>query len=388
MKTLLTMPKLKQLFNSIVFFLAFCASSSADTTQPAEAKALIEELGLRAAATPVANDPDWRPEKIAVLLLPFPGITGNEFKQALQKAAGDTEVTFFAPGDGEKAQQQILESADGLIGLCTPIVLKQAGENLRWIHNYFVGMDLCKGYSEKQLDTITFTNTKRLSGPAIAEHTIAMLLALTRDLPAYVQAQNERRFQRIPQGGMKFGELKNQTMLVVGLGGIGTEIARRAHGLGMRVIATRRSSREGPDFVERVGLSNELYDMAAEADVIANALPLTSETAGIFNRDFFEMTKRGAIFLSVGRGKSTVTADLVNALESGQLGAAGLDVTDPEPLPKSSPLWDMPNVIITPHVAAASADSFRRGQIIAVENLRRFATGIPLLNEVDLSKGY
>lgn len=388
MKTLLTMPKLKQLFNSIVFFLAFCASSSADTTQPAEATALIEELGLRAAATPVANDPDWRPEKIAVLLLPFPGITGNEFKQALQKAAGDTEVTFFAPGDGEKAQQQILESADGLIGLCTPIVLKQAGENLRWIHNYFVGMDLCKGYSEKQLDTITFTNTKRLSGPAIAEHTIAMLLALTRDLPAYVQAQNERRFQRSPQGGMKFGELKNQTMLVVGLGGIGTEIARRAHGLGMRVIATRRSSREGPDFVERVGLSNELYDMAAEADVIANALPLTSETAGIFNRDFFEMTKRGAIFLSVGRGKSTVTADLVNALESGQLGAAGLDVTDPEPLPKSSPLWDMPNVIITPHVAAASADSFRRGQIIAVENLRRFATGIPLLNEVDLSKGY
>ena len=382
------MATLKQLINTLIFFLALCASSLAHTTPSAEAKALVEELDLRAAATPVTDDPDWRPEKIAVLLLPLPGIAGDEFKQALQNAAGDTEIIFFAPGDGEKAQQQLLESADGLIGLCTPIIFRQAGENLRWIHNYFVGMDLCKGYSETQLDTITFTNTKRLSGPAIAEHSIAMLLALTRDLPAYVQAQNERRFQRIPQGGMKFGELKNQTMLVVGLGGIGTEIARRAHGLGMRVIATRRSSREGPDFVERVGLSNELYDMATEADVIVNALPLTTETAGIFNREFFEMTKRGAIFLSVGRGKTTVTADLVNALESGQLGAAGLDVTDPEPLPKSSPLWDMPNVIITPHVAAASVDTFRRGQIIAVENLRRFATGTPLLNEVDLRKGY
>ena len=382
------MTKLKQLTSTLILFLTLCASSLADATPSAEAKALIEELDLRAAATPVTDDPDWRPEKIAVLLLPLPGIAGDEFKQALQNAAGDTEIIFFAPGDGEKAQQQLLESADGLIGLCTPTIFRQAGENLRWIHNYFVGMDLCKGYSETQLDTITFTNTKRLSGPAIAEHSIAMLLALTRDLPAYVQAQNERRFQRIPQGGMKFGELKNQTMLVVGLGGIGTEIARRAHGLGMRVIATRRSSREGPDFVERVGLSNELYDMAAEADVIVNALPLTTETAGIFNREFFEMTKRGAIFLSVGRGKTTVTADLVNALESGQLGAAGLDVTDPEPLPKSSPLWDMPNVIITPHVAAASVDTFRRGQIIAVENLRRFATGTPLLNEVDLRKGY
>ncbi|MCX2976755.1 D-2-hydroxyacid dehydrogenase [Candidatus Marimicrobium litorale] len=382
------MTKLQQLPNAIAFFLALSSSSFAQTTPSPEAQALIEELGLRAATAPVANRPDWRPRNVAVLVLPLPGIDVDEFKQALHKAADGTDITFLKPGDSSETQAQVLKSTDGFIGLCTPSVLKQAGQNLRWIHNYFVGMDMCKGYSETQLDTITITNTKRLSGPAIAEHAIAMLLALTRDVPAYVRAQTERRFQRSPQTGMKFGELKNKTMLVVGLGGIGTEIARRAHGLGMRVIATRRSSRAGPDFVERVGLSNELHDMAAEADVIANALPLTSETAGIFNRDFFDATKRGAIFLSVGRGKSTVTADLVTALESGQLGAAGLDVTDPEPLPKSSPLWDMPNVIITPHVAAASADTFRRGQIIAVENLRRFATGTPLLNEVDLRKGY
>ncbi len=382
------MTKLQQLSKAIAFFIALNSSSFAQTAPSPEAQALIQELGLGAAAAPVANDPDWRPRNVAVLVLPLPGVDQDEFKQALQQAAGGTDITFLKPGDSSENQAQLLESADGFIGLCTPSVLKQAGQNLRWIHNYFVGMDMCKGYSQKQLDTITFTNTKRLSGPAIAEHAIAMLLALTRDVPAYVRAQTERRFQRNPQTGMKFGELKNKTMLVVGLGGIGTEIARRAHGLGMRVIATRRSSREGPDFVERVGLSDELYAMAPEADVIANALPLTNETRGIFNRQFFAITKPGAVFLSVGRGKSTVTADLVDALESGQLGAAGLDVTDPEPLPKSSPLWDMPNVIITPHVAAASADTFNRGQVIAVENLRRFATGTPLLNEVDLRKGY
>ena len=323
------MAKLKQLINTLIFFLALCASSLARHDTVCRGKGPDRRIRSARRCNPRHRRSGLATREDSGTVAALPGITGDEFKQALQNAAGDTEIIFFAPGDGEKAQQQLLESADGLIGLCTPIIFRQAGENLRWIHNYFVGMDLCKGYSETQLDTITFTNTKRLSGPAIAEHSIAMLLALTRDLPAYVQAQNERRFQRIPQGGMKFGELKNQTMLVVGLGGIGTEIARRAHGLGMRVIATRRSSREGPDFVERVGLSNELYDMAAEADVIANALPLTTETAGIFNREFFEMTKRGAIFLSVGRGKTTVTADLVNALESGQLGAAGLDVTDP-----------------------------------------------------------
>jgi phosphoglycerate dehydrogenase-like enzyme len=227
-----------------------------------------------------------------------------------------------------------------------------------------------------------------LSAPAIAEHAIAMLLALTHNLPAYQKAQGEGKWQRELSDTITFGELKGKTLLVAGLGGIGTEIAWRAHGLGMRVIATRSSSREGPDFVDYVGLPDELNTLAAKADVVANALPLTPATTGIFNKAFFAAVKPGAIFLSVGRGKSTVTADLIAALQSGKLYGAGLDVTDPEPLPRSSPLWQLPNVIITPHVSAAGADSPQRTRIIAVENFRRYVTGEPLLNMVDMSKGY
>jgi phosphoglycerate dehydrogenase-like enzyme len=175
---------------------------------------------------------------------------------------------------------------------------------------------------------------------------------------------------------------------VAGLGGIGTEIAWRAHGLGMRVIATRSSSREGPDFVDYVGLPDELLALAAKADVIANALPLTPQTTGIFNKAFFDAAKPGAIFLSVGRGKSTVTGDLIAALQAGKIFGAGLDVTDPEPLPEESPLWHLPNVIITPHVSAAGADSPQRTMIIAIENLRRYVAGERMLNVVDMRKGY
>ena len=176
---------------------------------------------------------------------------------------------------------------------------------------------------------------------------------------------------------------------MVGLGGIGTEVAWRANSLGMEVTATRNSSREGPDFLEYVGLPDELPVLAAQADVVVNALPLTDRTTGIFDRAFFDNMKPGAIFISVGRGATTVTADLVAALEAGKLFAAGLDVTDPEPLPADSPLWQMSNVIITPHVSAASSPgSMQRTAIIAAENLRRYVDGGNLLNVVNMQAGY
>jgi phosphoglycerate dehydrogenase-like enzyme len=364
------------------------ANSSLASTEPSpEAQALIDELHLEAAPAPISEHPGWKPKRVAVLLTPAMESGSPEYKAQLQKVADDVELIFIEPG-GTKLSEKLLTTVDGVIGVCTPTMLKQAGPDLRWIHNYFVGMDFCKGHSENQLKEIVFTNNKRLSGPAIAEHTIAMLLALTRNLPAHHNAQSEKQFRRGVSNAINFGELKGKTLLVVGLGGIGTEIAWRARGLGMRVIATRRSSREGPDFVEYVGLPNELLTLAKRADVVANALPLTTETTDLFNKSFFDAVKPGAIFLSVGRGKSTVTADLITALETGKLSGVGLDVTHPEPLPRSSPLWLMPNVIITPHVSAAGADSAKRSTVIAVENLRRYVAGEPLLNVVDMSAGY
>jgi len=366
---------------------AFASQHALASTPSPAAQALIAELGLTPSATPISKHPSWQPQRVVVMLLPAMGTATPEFEQELKQAAGDVELVFDRSG-GFVVPAKLLAGADAVIGICTPPLLQNADARLLWIHNYSVGMEHCTGLSENQRQRLVFSNNKRLSGPAIAEHAIAMLLALTRNLPAYQKAQGEGKWTRELSDTVSFGELKGKTLLVVGLGGIGTEIAWRAHGLGMRVIATRSSSREGPDFVDYVGLPDELNTLAAKADVVANALPLTPATTGIFNKAFFAALKPGAIFLSVGRGKSTVTADLIAALESGKLFGAGLDVTEPEPLPKESLLWRLPNVIITPHVSAAGADSPRRTMIIAAENLRRYVAGEPLLNVVDMSKGY
>jgi len=156
----------------------------------------------------------------------------------------------------------------------------------------------------------------------------------------------------------------------------------------MRVTATRATGRSGPDFVSYVGLPEELPKLAREADFIVNCAPLTAQTTGIFNREFFETLKPGTYFISVGRGKSTVTADLIAALSSGRLAGAGLDVVDPEPLPADSPLWHLPNVIITPHVSADTQVSAEQRNFVLVENLRRYNAGEPMISVVDIERGY
>jgi phosphoglycerate dehydrogenase-like enzyme len=233
---------------------------------------------------------------------------------------------------------------------------------------------------------VLLTNTKQLMGPPIAEHVIALTLAFARGLHRYGAAQQRAEWNDALYDGM--WELEGKTMLVVGLGGIGTEVASRAHALGMRVTATRGSSREGPAFVDYVGLADELDKLAAEADVVVNCTPLTPATTGIFDRDFFRGMKKSAYFINIGRGRSVVTADMIAALEAGELAGAGLDVVDPEPLPPDSPLWKMDNVIITPHVAAGSELLTGRIWILVRENLRRYVAGERLLNVVDLAKGY
>jgi phosphoglycerate dehydrogenase-like enzyme len=371
----------------LILSAAFAATHALASTPLPAAQSLIAELGLTPSPTPISKHPAWKPARVVVMLMPALGTASPDFELELKKAAGAVELVFDRSGSFI-VPADLLAGADAVIGVCTPALLQQADSRLLWIHNYSVGMEHCTGLSEAQRQQLVFSNNKRLSAPAIAEHAIAMLLALTRNMPAYQQAQRQGKWQRELSDAVSFGELKGKTLLVAGLGGIGTEIAWRAHGLGMRVIATRSSSREGPDFVDYVGLPDELNTLAGKADVVANALPLTPATTGIFNKDFFAALKPGAIFLSVGRGKSTVTADLITALESGKLFGAGLDVTDPEPLPATSPLWQLPNVIITPHVSAAGADSPQRTRTIAVENLRRYVAGEALLNVVDMSKGY
>lgn len=243
--------------------------------------------------------------------------------------------------------------------------------------------------TERILDgEVVLTNMQKMSSPVIAEHTVAMILALARSLPGHIRGMETGTWQE--RGGEVVAaqqSIDGMTVLIAGLGGIGTEVARRASALGMRVIGTRRSSRSGPDFVDYVGLSDELFDLAAQADVVVNALPLTDATDQLFDSDFFAAVKSGAYYVSIGRGKTTQTNDLVAALVSGKIAGAGLDVTDPQPLPAEHVLWSMQNVIITSHTAGAGVRPERHHALLR-ENLRRFVAGEALLNVVDPERGY
>jgi phosphoglycerate dehydrogenase-like enzyme len=216
---------------------------------------------------------------------------------------------------------------------------------------------------------------------------MALLLSLTRDLRFHAANQEKKVWGR---GASELPPiaLDGRTMLVVGLGGIGSEIAIRAKAFGMTVWATRRSEAPKPHFVHRVELSPALLSMLPQADVVVIAAPLTPETLGMFNKEAFAAMKKGAFLVNVARGSIVVQEELIAALQSGQLAGACLDVTDPEPLPADNPLWGMRNVVVTPHVSGDAEVTATRRWTLLRENLRRFAAGEPLYNVVDKQAGY
>ncbi|MEX2496249.1 MAG: D-2-hydroxyacid dehydrogenase [Woeseia sp.] len=347
-----------------------------------QTQALIRELGLQESEVPVKSYSWWRkPEKVHIATNARGGQGGEGRVASAREVAGDVEIVPVSAPLGTET----IKTMEVLLGNCTPEILREA-ENLRWLQDARHGVDICM-IPEMETANFILTNTQHTSGPPIAEHVIAMMMAITRGLPILHQAQLEREWRR---GEIDFPmiEVAGKTLLVAGLGGIGTEVAKRAHGLGMRIVATRNSSREGPEFVDYVGLSDELYDLAKQADVVVNALPLTSETEGLFDEKFFNSVKPGAYFITVGRGESTVTGDLVSALKDGRLAGAGLDVFDPEPLPPDHELWTMRNVIMSPHVSSTTDLDIDRRWLVMKENLRRYINGERLLNVVDPARGY
>jgi phosphoglycerate dehydrogenase-like enzyme len=337
---------------------------------------LIDKLGLRVADQPVRERPGWRTPRVVLINAEMVALL-----PALQQAAPRAKLIEVSA-----ATPKEIAAADATIGVCSAEVLAQA-KQLQWIQWPAAGVDRCVQQPALHERHLLLTNLQRTMGPSMAEHVLAMMLALSRHFDYFLKQQQEGHWAR-EDATPQLADLDGKTVLVVGLGGIGTEVARRAHALGMRVTATRASGRTGPDYVSYVGLPDELLKLAKDGDFIVNCAPLTPQTTGIFNREFFATLKPGAYFISVGRGRSTVTADLVAALSSGRLAGAGLDVVDPEPLPADSPLWHLPNVIITPHISADTAVSQDQRNLVLVENLRRYAAGEPLLSVVDIERGY
>jgi phosphoglycerate dehydrogenase-like enzyme len=282
----------------------------------------------------------------------------------------------------------LASEADGVeASLVTPEFLARATK-LRWVQAMSAGVERWLALPGiANADRIVLTNMRGAHGPAIADHVFALLLAGTRDLRHRFAQQAAATWDPKGSGALTVA-LQGRTLLVVGLGGIGSEVARRAHGFEMRVLATRRSDAPAPEWVARVGRPDELLALLPEADVVVVCTPLTPATERLFDARAFAAMKRGAWFVNIARGRIVDTDALVAALRAGHLAGACLDVTDPEPLPADSPLWGMPNVVLTPHVAADAELTEERIRALLVDNLRRFAAGEPLRNVVDKRAGY
>ncbi len=295
----------------------------------------------------------------------------------------DNLEIVVANGSDEMLKQAA--SVDAIIGWVNSEIVT-AGKNLKWVQSPSAGVEGFIGIPELVQSEITLTNAQIIMGPEIADHTFALLLSLTRNILNYHEQMSTASWEK--DTGLPLVELRDKTMLIIGLGGIGTQVAERAHAFGMRVIATDPVDKPYINSVEKVGKPDELHAFLPEADVIVSAVPLTAKSEEMLSMKEFDAMKDGAIFVNVSRGKIVDTPALVSALKSGKVAAAGLDVTEPEPLPEDHPLWSMDNVIITPHVAGRSDAMNTRRMNLFRENIRRFMQDMPLRNVVDKEAGY
>ncbi len=345
---------------------------------------LILELGIRESSMASRDMAGWeRPKKVTMLIAPK-AESGFASKQWYLEVADGVNIEFVS---GRAEVEKSIIDSDVYIGGCSDVITQS--KTLDYIHIASAGIDRCGRIPGLKTTKLIATNNAKVHSETIAEHSIALVMALTRRLPMFHDLKTASDWSRgNAPNAPKAIALKGKTMLVLGLGGIGSQVAKRAHALEMRVIGTRNSSRTGPDYMDYIGLSDETNTLAKQADIVVNALPLTNTTEGIVDEAFFNNLKDGSYYISVGRGKTTDTNALIAALKSGKLSGAGLDVTDPEPLPKGHEIWTMPNVIITQHTAGRSDLTSRNAYMIIRENLRRYIQGEKLLNMVDLARGY
>lgn len=269
--------------------------------------------------------------------------------------------------------------------LLSPAFLERA-ERLRWVAALSAGVERTLALPGlAQRPDLVITSAKGVHGPVIAEHVFALLLSHVRGLERHRAAQARGSWSRDGDG---LGSLAGRSVLIAGLGGIGEQVALRARAFGMRVLATVRTPRERPECVDRLETGEQLDLLLPEAEFLVICLPLTPETEGLFDARRLALLPRGAYLVNIARGALVDTAALTAALESGHLSGAGLDVTEPEPLPPGHPLWKLPGVTLTPHVAGRAELTSSRRWALQRENLRRFARGEALLNVVDPAAGY
>jgi phosphoglycerate dehydrogenase-like enzyme len=264
-----------------------------------------------------------------------------------------------------------------------------AAKRLRWVQSPAVGVGSLM-FPELHDSGVMVTTARGIRARPIAEHVIGVTIALARRLPQALRAQAAHRWAQHELEGPQSGvfQLYGRRMGIIGLGAIGTEVAARAGALGMEVAAIRRHpDRPAPAGIEVIG-PERLHGLLARSDVLVLSMPHTPETKQIIGRHELQVVKRGSLLVNIARGKLIDDEAVVDALRDGRLGGAALDVFTREPLDPSSPYWDLPNVIITPHTSGAMEDYWTPLVALFSENLRRFERGDALMNVVDKAAGY
>lgn len=306
----------------------------------------------------------------------------DEQKRAIREAAGELEVVYKGGADGRLDEVEVaLENRKLLPDL----------PNLRWFQQWGAGADWLMQHPELAKNDFVLTNVSGVHAVPISEHILAYLLAFARGLPRAVRNQAAVVWQRgadWPETAPGLSELAGKTMLLLGVGAIGERTAKLAKGLELRVVGVRRNPERAAGYVdEMVGL-NGLHDALPDADFVVLTLPLTKDTHHLIGETELRAMKDTAVLVNIGRGGLIDEQALVRALQEGRIAGAGLDVFETEPLPETSPLWGMDNVIVTPHTAGDTPHYDERALAIFLDNLRRYRAGEPLTHVVDKELGY
>jgi phosphoglycerate dehydrogenase-like enzyme len=347
----------------------------------------VSSTASMAAATPVvvASYPVVAPRPttdgpVKIVAGPSTRLTAAEMEQI--RSAGKNAELYLCKDEAEFRHKAA--DAEVLLGFVSREVVQAAGK-CKWIQTWAAGLETLP--EETFQHPAVLTNMQRVFAPVIAETAFAMLLGLTRGIVT-VFGPNMKE-HRWGGGRAALTDIYQNTMGIVGMGGIGSEIARRAHyGFGMKVLATDAKPLPKPDFVAELREPGWLMEMVPRVDVLVSAAPHTKETEKMFNAEVFGKMKPSAYFLNMSRGGLVDQVALAKVLKDGRIRGAGLDVTTPEPLPATDPLWDAPNLIITGHSSGGAP--IRQVRLIALvtENVRRYTNNLPLLNVCDKVRRY
>ena len=301
-------------------------------------------------------------------------VVGKESPAYVEAAAG-TQVRFV---DSLDDAADVFGEMEAVVGHVSPDVLAKAPK-LRWVHSPSAGVD-SDLTPEMRSSPVVLTSSAGNGGIPLAEHSMLLMLMLSRDVPRWMRAQAEHRWDHY-----RHAELAGRTVGIYGLGNSGIDLAQKAKAFHMRTLGVRRRPDQPSPYVDELC---DLDRLLAESDFVVVTVPRTPATAGVFDRDAFARMKPSAYFICISRGGIADDDALLDALRTGQLAGAGLDAHGVEPLPPESPFWSLPNVVVTPHNGATSDGNLRRSREIVADNIRRFVAGDPLHNVVDKIHGY